>query len=952
MQKKLLTVLLLISFSFVALTPRVSYALPVADPVTNAQEIMSMIKEYGLDSLAYSLSKLAGTKLANKVFNKANGGASKDSHQPSYISNFTSYFSDLQMGQVDKFVTDLGASRNPFATDIAQSLIKNVQNNSSDLEGFNLDQVVGNNWKDFSNDATVGGWAGMLALSNPANTNIGSALIAKQELANKIQTATEVEKIKLTAPGTKPQGQCNLDFGQYRKNVESNNASADAQNMNMASANGNAPRAIGSNPSANGSNTNSNPRAMGNNPSANGSNTNNTNSNANQALANQTNNSNQNANNANQALANQSNASSSNQASQNNYLQNNSTDGTNPVSGLLDTYGGCLDELIQNPLGLVTGTLNKALDSVSDQASQGDEIGEILVGMLINMMTSFLKGGLSSLSADFQQNRAPIGGPEQLVAKNGQPIPWTKTPDVIVDMPATFQQSITSTEGEVKLLNEYVRTLSEETDANGNRISTGESLASALTRLDQCIPGPDYRYDKKIDPYVTLKTAKLERRKDKGGDGKKQTKNDLLDNIKASLVVAKSDMELALNSPDRNIPGASIMHGPVDQLRTIRDTYKQKKTSLVSKQATLGLLYKIESDLKANISMLNPAAPDVKFIPTLPSNIPFTDAGWNNLSSAEQASLVAWVKTEKKLPQNAPFTAAAWNNLTATQKTALVTWAKTIDDQKTGVTDKDFVLSTVFLYTGLDPATPEADMNRDFAISVIWDVWTNPEVYIDSTALDAWNNGKADTFMKAKNAIRAEYNSLQNDVSIPYSMDQAKTSLVALKNTIQTAKDMADDCTTMRTIISTNRFTGPDAHKQIMTVLKNSKSKFKSDAVYQSITGTSIISNPPGYYYDQNCPDDPAKCRQDVGLVEGDGESDNPLLDMLQRYQVPPAHDVWELIDQGDNALCGLNQYVGVYPARQPNPTLDGGKPIECSNDWNHVKKSDIVGYLFGDSVD
>ncbi len=91
------------------LTPLSVYAqgVPTFDVGLNSYGqggVMGTVKEYGLDTLAYTLSKLAGAKIANKVFNKANGGASGDSAQPSYIKNFNSYFSDLSNLQVDRYI--------------------------------------------------------------------------------------------------------------------------------------------------------------------------------------------------------------------------------------------------------------------------------------------------------------------------------------------------------------------------------------------------------------------------------------------------------------------------------------------------------------------------------------------------------------------------------------------------------------------------------------------------------------------------------------------------------------------------------------------------------------------------------------------------------------------------------------------------------------------------------
>jgi hypothetical protein len=504
--KQKITTILLLSVLLITSIPKSSYAQwVVSDPGNQAVNTLTAsnttqggVKELGLDTLAYSLSKLAGTKISNKVFNKATGGASGDSSQISYIQNFTKHFTDLGLGQVDKFITDLGVSNNPFAKNIAQSLITNIQSGGSDLEGFNLDKIIpGGNIAGFTNDASVGGWNAILALSNPANTNIGSALIAKSELSNKIETAKEIEKIKLSSPGTKPQGKCNLTFGDYKTGV--------TQQQDVIS------RGVGSNSAVGGIN---NSNIVGHSGSVTST----------------------------RGLAASTPASGGNSSS-------SQTDTGVDIGGIIEDYGGCLDELIQNPVGLVTSTISKALDSVADSASQGDEIGEILVGMLINMATSFLQGGLTALNAEFQQSRDNVGGPEQLIASNGQSIPWTATPNTIVDLPAEFQSAIDSTEKEVRLLNSYVTTLTESRNGRG-------SFSDVMIRLDMCMPGPDFQYQKRIDTYANKELRTLNKKQGKGTDNTKEDRADTKAIIEPSLELAKTEISLWSKDPQRNEGGA------------------------------------------------------------------------------------------------------------------------------------------------------------------------------------------------------------------------------------------------------------------------------------------------------------------------------------------------------------------------------------------------------------
>lgn len=893
MKIKRITSLLLITVTMMTLVPRNSYAFlgigdVVSDPgnqvvntITSINEVQTIVKTYGLDTLAYNLAKLAGTKISNKVFNKATGGGSGDSSQPSYIKNFTSYFSDLQMGQIDKFVTDLSVSRNPFAQDIAQGLVQGTSNSGSGLNQFNLDQVIGSNYKDFANDANVGGWDGFLALSNPANTNIGSALIAKQELANQIQNATDIEKIKLTSSGTTPQGKCDLSFGDY-KNAISNSLSGLGSNSST-----NTPRASGIDSALGGTTVSGGNTNGSGNPVADGGNQN-----------------------------------------QQNYMasQNGNTSGVD-VSGLTEDYGGCLSQLIQNPVGLVTSGLSKAIDTATDVTTAADSLQEVLVGMLTSMVGNFLKGGLAALNADFSQPRSPVGGPEQLVAKNGQIVPWTATPNIIVDLPADLQGSIDQTEKEVSLLNSYVSSLSERTDGQGN-------YADAVVQLDQCIPGPDYRFTVRLGAYFSKQNNAMKRQ----GSGDKakadfQTTKDIID---ASEPLALTDMSLWAQDPKRNIPGAGVMLQQVAELKNIRTAYQQKKTDIIQKQSALNLLYKIEGELKSNIQELKNY---------MPANAP--------------------------LPANVPFTNSGWNKLTTTEQTTLTNWAKTISGQA--------------VPTG-------ADAKRNFVQSVIWNIWSNPDQYIIDPHWDGTQ------FLKDKNSIRSDYNSIQNIVSTPYSLNQAEVTLKQLQSTIETTHQMAADCQTMRDIIKANHFLGPDAHTKLLAVLKADKGQFKTDSIQQALDTTSILSTDPGSYPESvNCknfgdrgwspnPTDwidrshgTGKCQQDAGITDTDAEDGGTIsYDGDNEYQTQPATDIWMVLDQdtAQQLFCGFNRFLGDFPTHGTNAKSKGqlfcanlssnmtsgwfsGLPPGIQNivdpaeegPWYYAHKSDVVGYLYGDSV-
>ncbi len=916
--KKIVTLLILLSF----IAPKSAFAIPVtvtSAPVGDVQQILDTLKEYGLDTLASSLVQIISTKISNKVFNKANGGASGDSSQPSFIESFSSYFGNLQSGQIDKYLTDLGISSNPFAAEITKSLVTSAQSLSQGkgpLESFNLDKVIGANWKDFETNANVGGWDGFLALSNPANTNIGASLIAREDIASAIETAKDLEQIKLGGAGTKPQGKCNLTFAQYKQTAESfknNNVSTTAPTVPTVPTAGLGNTSIPQGPTSNGNGTN----VLGG------------------------------------------------------------------ITGIAEDYGGCISELINNPVGLVTDTIGSALDSAQEKLSQGDELGELIAGMLMQMANTFIKAGLSSLKADFESNKNGVGGPEQLVAKNGASIPWTKTPSNVIDLPVEFPPAVEATQAEVTAMTNYIERL---TFAGDN----STSFATTISNLDTCIPGPDYGYKKRLAAYTSKQTKKLDKRKSKGNSKKRNFKNIVFDDITISVDDAKVSMSLAILNAERNIPGGSAMLAQVQSIGTIQQKYYETKSELTKKQITLNLLYSIESGLKSSIQTLG------TYVANLPPTVPFSNYSWSRLNpsttsttlSTEQKTILTWAKNLSiKIPPGVaitpdklPLTLGDWDTLTAAQKTAAVSWATSRmadgDIRDTTTTDKDFVLGTVWYMYGIDSEKTDFEIKRDYALSIIWKVWVNPEQYMTTP----WDTESADakTFLAAKNKIRTSYAALQNDISVPYTLQKSETALKQLDELIKRANELLADCKTMEQIVRANQYTGADANVRYQTLLINNISRFKSDDVKQAIKNKDGILSlidatqyPEGVkVYDQafidalggfsgrhllGKPFNELDLAVPVEIAEDDYEPSDDgnrrIMNSIDAYlyQVPPARTLYELFEQGNSAFCTLNQFLTLSRVDFPNPALDGKKPILCDGDkWNTIEKNDIRAIIFG----
>lgn len=797
--KKIAAVILL-SIGFQAVLPAAVYASgwPTVDAlnggintstnvgthITSSQQILKTLKDYGLDTIAYTLAQKLGAKMANKLVNKANGGASGDSGQKSFIENFADYLSDSDMQQIDKFLTALTISNNPYANSLSQSIIKGTHSLSqgkSPLESFNLDKVVGANWKDFSTDANQGGWDGILALSNAANTNIGVQIIGKKELAKAKDAARTAEQLKLTATGIKPQGKCSLKWEDYKaKTLAIKEGRSTVQFAQQAQQQG--------------------------------------------------------------ALQDNGKPITDAQIRQ---LQ---TDNITAATGLAENYGGCLQEAINNPVGLVSQGVGEATSYALKQTQQVQGWGQIIAGIFVSMFGSFVQSGLSSLSGDFNSSKNKnIGGPEQLLTKNGQQVAWTKAPTNIVNMPETFPESISLTETEIDSVKDYLKLLGGDSDSN--------SIINKLADLDQCIPGPDYDYSNRLDTYVTMKTNRLTRKQVSGkNESKQEARADAAAQVEENIAEAKSKMELAIVDPRMNIPGAAVMKQEVDKLSTYRQKYQEKKTTLLEKQNALNILYKVQNEVTSSLSGLN------TYIPGLPANLPFSNQSYLQLyQSGGDTALVTWAKKQKKIPT----TIAEWNALTIVDddgnfvdRDGAFAWAKSI----TGMTDSE----EAALITGTAQqreqkrrdyvlAAPKTlDQKKTFVIGTAWDVWSFPERYMTDDKVALWNTinpttgtSPASDFLAKKNDIRSEFNSMAEKISIKRTIDNAKLDYNDLQTSRDRVDDMYDDCVLMkRSIQNFSPQPGASNHAALKTYLTSIKNQFKIKEIRTAIeAGTSILSS-------------------------------------------------------------------------------------------------------------
>lgn len=970
----------------------------ITPQITNAQfvDVMNTVKEYGLDTLAYMLASTAGTKLSSKIFNKANGGASGDDSQQSFITDFNSYFADLDRSKVQKYITDLEVSQNPFAQNIARGMIFAYSTAGGpgvpdDIGGFNLDTMLGPNYQRFYDDASVGGYDGFLAMTIPGNTAIGAQMIAEEKLGRAIENAREAERLKLTSPGILPQQQaCSMDFKSYANQVKelkaqrndwrdvNNQTTDDGQNTKTTQMFRDELKKINddlSDEQATHKRLTDDHRKMvqdlPNIPEGS--------RNAHQAAMN--------------ALKERIDESWA-KIQQLNKAKNETTEFQGEVLGLRNTlatstqalvedFGRCLVEAIQNPMGLVSSGLQGATDLAMDKIKDSDEIGELVAGIFVSMANSFLQNGLASLRADYRQAPPTVGGPEQLQSVSGGTVNWTQTPVTVVDLRNDLSLAIDYTQQELALIQEYIAIIGGKNIDYGNSEEVTSSFPKTVSNLSACIPGPDFDFVDKIDKYTQAQTRSLEAKLASGSGTKKRQRNreEAKDVVDTAIPLAKAELEVWVSDPERNIPGAFTLQSQTNKLIDVQKVYGQKRSDLIKRQSAVNVLRKIQNDIKTSLRYVAQSNSGVISTNVI-DKIVFTETSWKAAPAADKELLLTWTEGAKKMtrPQY------------------------------------------------------EADQFA-FVMNHVWDVWENPEMYLpanvpvqgqNSVELTndqlLWQYGEANVsdvqqrrsqilgtapvsnatlFMELKNQIRTEYNAVSERVSIKRNVDQAELDINEIKAIMLDLYDSLYDCNKLRSITKEYEYlvgtdphntTNKNAHNILLNVLRQRQNEFRTDAIRNGIQegSFSILTTDPTRYplsliENGQCIENSRitgvywffdlmsgeltsstspigggfhgiriqeGCYQFTGLSENDYDSEN-------RYQIQPAKNIWDIFNQDKgtanpnrfflctfvNALRTIDDDVGTKKNGEIRCAESGGSP------WYTTKESDIVSYIFKDSL-
>jgi hypothetical protein len=214
----------------------------------------------------------------------------------------------------------------------------------------------------------------------------------------------------------------------------------------------------------------------------------------------------------------------------------------------------CADWVTETPVGAINDTLNKALTGPIDRLNMSDEFSEMLGGVLNGMITKFTNRGLTALGGAVNNTvRRVIGGPEDTNQAN-DPITGnnrTDVPDRIIDLEVEIEVGLERSNEAFDALEEVLVFL---------------MLTPELThKLDRCIPGPDFGWEKRLDDYIDRQSRKTERKAIKTNATGDANEN-AINKLDAEVEEAKQSMKTALFNNGRNMPGATTMRFEVEKM--------------------------------------------------------------------------------------------------------------------------------------------------------------------------------------------------------------------------------------------------------------------------------------------------------------------------------------------------------------------------------------------------
>lgn len=174
----------------------------VHDIISEIQDIMGTLKEWGLDGIARFIVKMAMNRLRENIIRWAQGGF-RDENQPFAITNWKDFFQEAKDIGSARFIQEFNLTKFclPFKYVLGESLGLTAFSKYvpfyKEYAACTIDDIVGNAKEFWDNPSiSVYGWSAWTALAQPQNNIYGSLLLGAErraELESEEKEAAQAE---------------------------------------------------------------------------------------------------------------------------------------------------------------------------------------------------------------------------------------------------------------------------------------------------------------------------------------------------------------------------------------------------------------------------------------------------------------------------------------------------------------------------------------------------------------------------------------------------------------------------------------------------------------------------------------------------------------------------------------------------------------------------------------
>jgi hypothetical protein len=314
---------------------------------------------------------------------------------------------------------------------------------------------------------------------------------------------------------------------------------------------------------------------------------------------------------------------------------------------------------IKTPGNVVGSLANIALEEPIMRNRMADDFVKIVANSLTQITSTAINEGFSSLKQSFSGTYSPktfgyYGSPRDARTSEST-ANLRQSPTVVIDLNKELNSSIPRLENAIEITK--------------NTLAYIRMIPQVTSDLDICTPGPDIKWETRINDYYEKSTKGLQKTSSKDNTNGEEAEL-ILSQMDVQFDLSIQETTLMINDPYRNIPGVAESSLLIESMTQRTAQFSQLFDQLINYQTTLNTLRNVKGNIQSSVvgyqyptgSLDEISSSDRGIIQGIGKLVLFDD-DWEGVRSITQAqkdalyraSLIAIPRTED-LPTDDPAT--------------------------------------------------------------------------------------------------------------------------------------------------------------------------------------------------------------------------------------------------------------------------------------------------------